>query len=405
MSSEQNPSSRPDIVVSGGDVSAIDWDRRVHNSVYGDERLYAHEQRALMGRIWQFVCHDSDIPERGQYFTTTIAGNPLVIVRGEDEQVRGFFNVCRHRGALVVEGEGQCDVMRCPYHWWAYDLDGSLRGVPGSPAYDNTGFTKEEFGLVPIRTESLHGLHFVCVDSRTPELRDWLGERVVDVIGQALGAVEMEVIEKRDFEVPVNWKLVAENQRDGYHVPFVHPIFRSASPASKYELVANGHAIQWTKLDYDRVPENLRGTATDHPLPGFEGGGGYIMTLFPDLILQVRNNFFMISSSVPQAIDKTIVTRRIFGVVGDDEAERKVRLAAAEAMALGSYEDEDMPVLISQGKGLKNSAVPYSLIARGEHATTGTRGDDNRLRQWWQFWREHVGAERNVSPWYEGAPD
>lgn len=396
---------RPDVVVDGGDVSSIEWDRLVHNSVYLDERLYEHEQRALLARTWQFVCHDSDIPEVGQFFTTRIAGNPLIVVRGEDRQVRGFFNVCRHRGAMVLEGEGQCDVMRCSYHWWAYNLDGSLRGVPGSPAYDNTGFSKEQFGLVPIRTESVHGLHFVCVDAQFPNLHDWLGDTVVQVIGQALGSIDMEVIEKRDFDVPANWKLVAENQRDGYHVPFVHPIFRSASPASTYELLDNGHAIQWTKLDYDRVPENLRGTATDYPLPGFEGGGGYIMTLFPDLILQVRNNFFMISSSVPKGRDQTLVTRRIFGVVGDDEARRKVRLAAAQAMALGSYEDEDMPVLISQAQGLSNWTVPYSLIARGPHATTGTRGDDNRLRQWWTYWREHVGAERNQSPWLDVGPD
>lgn len=385
---------------TAGDVSGIDDERLVHNSVYLDEKLYAHEQRTLLGRVWSFVAHDSDIPEVGDYLTLQVAGNPVLVIRGEDGQVNGFYNVCRHRGAQVLEGSGQCSVMRCPYHWWTYDLSGGLKGIPGSPAYENTGFVKEKFGLVPIRTESIYGLHFVCVDENAPSLADFLGPRIVEVLGTPLATVPMEVIHKEDWTVPINWKLVAENQRDGYHVPFVHPIFRSASPASPYELVDNGHAVQWTKLDYERLPEELKG-ATEHALPGFEGGGGYIMTLFPDIICQVRNNYFMISSSVPAGVDSTVVTRRIFGVIGDDEAKRKIRMAAADATALASYGDEDVPVLMRQRVGLANWTVPYSLIARGQPATEGTRGDDNRLRQWWAFWRDYVGATTNVSPFLE----
>jgi phenylpropionate dioxygenase-like ring-hydroxylating dioxygenase large terminal subunit len=386
--------------VSGGDVSAIAADRLVHNSVYFDERLFRLEQKSLFGRVWNFVCHESELPEVGDYFTTTIAGNPVVVVRGADRAIRGLYNVCRHRGAQVMDGAGHASVMRCPYHWWVYELDGSLKGLPGSPAYAGTGFAKEDFGLVPIRLESIHGLHFVCVDADAPSLVDYLGPRIVEVLASPLAGVDVEVIHKQEWDVPVNWKLVAENQRDGYHVPFVHPIFRSASPASPYELVDNGHAVQWTKLDYERLPEELKGT-TDHALPGFEGGGGYIMTLFPDLICQVRNNYFMLSSSVPKALGVSTVTRRIFGVVGDDEDKRKIRMASADATALSSYEDEDVPVLIRQGAGLGNWAVPYSLIARGQPATTGTRGDDNRLRQWWEWWRGYVGATTNKSPFGE----
>lgn len=383
-----------------GEVTSIDPERLVHNSVYLDEQLYRHEQKTLLARVWNFVCHESELPAAGDYFTISIAGNPMVVVRGADGVVRALYNVCRHRGARVMEGAGQCSVMRCPYHWWTYNLDGRLTGVPGSPAYENTGFTREQFGLVPVRTESIHGLVFVCVDRDAPSLRHYLGDGILDVLAQPLASVDMEVFHKQEWTVPVNWKLVAENQRDGYHVPFVHPIFRSASPASPYQLVDNGHAVQWTQLDYERLPDELKG-ATKYALPGFEGGRGYIMTLFPDLLCQVRNNYFMISSSVPHSIDSTVVTRRIFGVVGDDEDIRKTRLASADATALASYEFEDMPVLRRQSEGIDNWAVPYSLIARGQPATSGTRGDDNRLRQWWEFWRRYVGAERNASPFWE----
>jgi methanesulfonate monooxygenase large subunit len=386
--------------VGGGDVSAIEGERLVHNSVYSDERLFRREQRTLHSRVWQFVCHDSDLADEGDYLTTTVAGNPVVVTRGKDGAIRGMYNVCRHRGAQVMEGSGNCQVMRCPYHWWVYELDGGLRGLPGSPAYEGTGFTKENFGLVPIRTESLFGLHFVCADADAPSLIDFLGPDIVETLGKPLADTPVEVIHTQSWDVPINWKLVAENQRDGYHVPFVHPIFRSASPASKYQLSANGHAVQATKLDYERMPEELKG-ATEYALPGFEGGGGYIMTLFPDLICQVRNNYFMLSSSVPKSVDLTVVTRRIFGVVGDDDERRKVRMLSADATSLSSYEHEDMPVLMRQRAGLDNWAVPYSLIARGANATEGTRGDDNRLRQWWQYWRNYVGVDTNRSPYAE----
>jgi phenylpropionate dioxygenase-like ring-hydroxylating dioxygenase large terminal subunit len=373
-------------------------DHLVHNSVYKCDELYDAEIREIFGRAWNFACHESECRAPGDYIPFRVAGNPVVVMRGKDGELRAFYNVCRHRGSLVVETAGHCSgMLRCPYHWWTYDLEGRLTGMPDKAAYEATGFPTEEFGLVPLRVQTVLGLVFVCLDPEAPSLEDFLGERVLEVLERPLAHTEVEIAERKTFQVDANWKLVAENARDAYHVPFVHPLFRSASPPKPYELLSTGHALQWTALDPDRLPGEL-GQITGHTLPGLEPGEGYFIFLFPDLILQARDNFFMISSAVSESRTSTIVDRRIFGVPGDDEETRATRLAAAAALALDSYEFEDAPVLNAQSLGLDNTAVPYSVLARGHDAVTGLRGDDNRLRQWWAEWRRYLGVERNEAP-------
>ena len=374
-------------------------DHLVHNSVYKCDDLYETELRSVFGKVWNFACHESECSQPGDYVPLRTGGNPVFVVRGKDGQLRSFYNVCRHRGAQVVQEPGHCaNLIRCPYHWWTYDLEGNLAGIPDKKAYEHSGFEAEDFGLVPVRVESVLGLVFVCLDPEAPSLEEFLGERVIDILRKPLEHAEMEILEQKRFRVEANWKLVAENARDGYHVPFVHPIFRSASPPMPYELVPTGHAVQWTRLDPDRLPDELRKRATGHTLPSLEPGGGYFIFVFPDLILQARDNFFRISSAESESRTATVVERRIFGLPDDDEDQRATRLAAAAALALDSYEDEDAPILNMQALGLNNTGVPYSILARGEDADSGLRGDDNRLRQWWAEWRRYVGVDRNQAP-------
>lgn len=383
-------------------TEGVETERVVHNSVYLDPRVYDAETERIFKSTWTFVCHETDLPEVGDYLTKQVAGNPILAVRAKDGQIHVLYNVCRHRGATVLQGEGHTEVMRCPYHWWTYDLDGRLKGVPGKIAYEGTGFEMENFGLVAVRVESMFGLIFACPDTSAPGLREYVGDRPMQVLEKPFGSLNLEVIHRSEFRVKANWKMVAENQMDGYHVPFVHPIFRAASPPQPYENLENGHCVQWLKTDESRLPDQLQGKATGHVFPGFEDFLTYLCVLFPDLNITIRPNFAMISSSTPVDRNETLVERRIFGIVGDSEEQRQVRLTAAHALALDTYSGEDMPVLEAQAEGLSNWTVPYSLIARGEKAMTGTRGDDNRLRHWWAAWRQAMGAEKNASPWLEG---
>ena len=124
---------------------------------YSSPEWYKAEVENLLLKVWNFLGRVDRIPNRGDYFTTEYAGIPLIIVRGEDDQVRAFANSCRHRGARVVDGEGNCSVFSCPYHGWTYLLDGTLRNAREMD--DTVGFKLENYGLIPVRLEIWGGLH------------------------------------------------------------------------------------------------------------------------------------------------------------------------------------------------------------------------------------------------------
>ncbi len=368
----------------------------VDNRVYTDERVYEREVERIFNRSWLFAGHASEARLPGDYFTTTLVDQPLLIARDKAGTLRAFANTCRHRGSKVVlDAAGHCTSFRCPYHFWVYDLDGSLIGVPGEEAYDGSGFTKEDFPLAGIRCEEIFGLLFVTFDRDAPALRDYLGPKVIETLATPLANAQFEIVKYYSYELPINWKVFAENVRDGYHVPFVHPFFRKASPPGPYEICAGGHAIQRLGMDPNGVEPELWEKIKQHTLPGVETGDGYIVTFFPDATITLRSNSISIDSQRSLGPAKVLMESRVLGIVGDTPEVREIRRLGHATWFLNPVELEDVPIFIGQQQGVASSAVRYSIIARGADAATGTRGDDNRLRGWWSAWRAAMGVDIN----------
>lgn len=379
------------------DGQTIDRIRTVDNSVYSAETFDLEIER-IFRRTWQFLCHESEIGTAGSYMRRRIGGDPVVVVRGEDGVVRGFHNVCRHRGSLVaIEECGEARTLLCPYHNWSYSItDGSLKGVPRIEAYDGTGFRKEDYGLVPLRVESVFGFVFGCVDDSAPSLEDYIGPDMLLALSTPLANVELEVFHREVIPFRANWKCFAENIRDGYHVPFVHPFLRKASPPRDYHLFDNFHSVQHLEWGREAVTDEQWAASADHPLPGLNLGEGYIGILFPDTVIAPRSNVVETLTEIPISATESILEIRALGVVGDSEAVRACRSAAFDVW-LSMQPPQDVPVLQWQQEGLLSRTVRTSLIARGADATTGRRGDDNRLRQFWTGWRQHMGMSANSS--------
>jgi phenylpropionate dioxygenase-like ring-hydroxylating dioxygenase large terminal subunit len=374
----------------------IDPSRWVDNRVYTDVRVYEREVERIFNRTWLFAGHASEARATGDYFTTTILGQPLLFARGNDGRVRAFYNTCRHRGSKVAsEPCGHASAFRCPYHFWVYDLDGKLIGIPGEEAYEGSGFIKEENTLVGLRCEEELGLLFVTFNEDAPSLREYLGAKVIETLATPLANAAFEIVKYISYELPVNWKVFAENARDGYHVPFVHPFFRKASPPGPYHLYDNGHAVQRLGMDANGVEPDLWAKITQHTLPGVETGDGYIVTLFPDATITLRSNVISIDSQRALGTSAVLMESRVLGVVGDTQDVRDIRALGHATWFLNPVELEDAPIFIGQQAGVAAQGVRYSVIARGADATTGTRGDDNRLRQWWTAWRQAMGVEIN----------
>lgn len=371
-------------------------DRIVDNRVYTDHAVLEAEVERIFERVWLFACHESEIPGGGDFVTMDVAGTPVIVNRDTDGRIHAFCNTCRHRGSLVVEeARGHCSAFRCPYHFWVYSLDGELVGIPGEEAYDGTGFRKEDFPLVSLPCESILGLVFLNLGDAPEPLVDWIGADLIEVLRRPLGLGEYEVFGIDSDQLAVNWKVFAENARDGYHVPFVHPFFRKASPPGSYRLFENGHAVQYLAMDPAGIEPDLWERLRTHPLPGLDVGEGYIVNLFPDLAITVRSNVVSIDFQRIEGPTAVSMENRTLGIVGDTKEQRAARRLSQEVWFANPVRLEDYPIFARQQRGVASRKVRHSVIARGTDTITGTRGDDNRLRHFWVQWRELMGTSSN----------
>jgi phenylpropionate dioxygenase-like ring-hydroxylating dioxygenase large terminal subunit len=380
-------------------------DRVVDNRVYSDPEVYRREVERVFGGSWLFVCHESEIANVGDFVATSCVGSPVLVTRDHDKRLRAYFNVCRHRGCRVVNDDrGHASAFRCPYHFWVYSLEGELVGLSGEETYEGSGFRKEDHPLVELACDAVYGLVFIHLGEEPPPLTDWLGPEILDHLATPLANADLVVVSHDTWELPINWKIFAENVRDGYHVPFVHPFFRKASPPGPYVLHRNGHAFQSLGMDPNGIEPDLWAKIRLHPLPGVEEGEGYIANLFPDANVTLRSNVVSLDTQRTLGIDRVVIENRTLGLAGDGEEVAAIRRLAQETWFKNPVELEDMPIFLAQQEGITSPHVRYSVIARGRDATTGTRGDDNRLRHFWTQWRAAMGTEANsIDPAMGGA--
>jgi Rieske 2Fe-2S family protein len=188
--------------------------------LYRDPEVVDLEHRRVFERSWQFAAHVSRLPEPGGYLTATAGRQPVLVLRDQDGELRAFRNVCRHRGSRLLSGSGECGkAIRCRYHGWTYRLDGELIGVPEARSIPD--LDKSSLGLFPARVETLAGLIFVNLDIHARPLAEQvpgLEQRLAEY-----GIEQLEPHKPLDGSQPANWKIVADNYLEGYHVPIAHP--------------------------------------------------------------------------------------------------------------------------------------------------------------------------------------
>ncbi len=192
---------------------------------YGDPAIFERERQRIFARQWLFAGHVSLIPEPGDYFLHRIGGESVIVCRDNDGAVRAFFNVCRHRGSRIcLEASGTVASFVCPYHAWAYGLDGALNAARQMP----DDFERADYGLYKCHVGVAEGLIFLNLDE----------DPSVDfaAIGAEVAAVtrphrfdSARVAARRNYPVEANWKLVIENFNECYHCPSAHPEYRQVN--------------------------------------------------------------------------------------------------------------------------------------------------------------------------------
>jgi phenylpropionate dioxygenase-like ring-hydroxylating dioxygenase large terminal subunit len=215
---------------------------------YTSEEFHALEQERLFGSSWVPVCIADELAEPGAFVVVTVAGRSIIVCRNAEGELRAHHNVCRHRGAQLVDDPyGKVKrFFQCPYHAWAYDLDGECLGTPlftpeaGIPEdqrgiFDMSGvkaFDKRDHGLHPVRVDAWGGIVFACLDPDVPPLAEQLGDLPERLAGYGLAG--QRLVRRVEYEIDANWKLVAENFTEYYHLPWVHPGLVKVSPMSAH---------------------------------------------------------------------------------------------------------------------------------------------------------------------------
>ena len=318
---------------------------------YTESRVFDAERDRIFGTAWQYAGRTEQLAEPGSYFASRAGHVPVVVTRSRDEELRGFVNVCRHRGHIVVQGSGCRETLQCPYHAWTYGLDGSLRRAPRSerePGFDLSGIS-----LLPVAVDTWGPFVFVNPDADAGPLADTLGAVPQFVAESGVDLDTLRFHSHHEWEQPVNWKVALENYLECYHCPVAHPGFSKVIDVNPdaYRLVLAGltssqiGSVRTAALDgRSAVPYDPRGDVEQ----------SQYHFLWPNTTINIvpGPQNLSIERWVPVGTTKTIEVTDYF--FGPDVTEDRIQDVIAFDTQVA---EEDVALVRSVQKGLESHAV------------------------------------------------
>jgi choline monooxygenase len=266
---------------------------------YIDTDIRLRENERIFARTWQVVGHREQLSKPGDFFTTELLGEPLLLVRGAQGELRGFYNVCRHRAGPPAEGCGSRKLFRCGYHGWTYGLDGTLISAPEFEG--QVGFDAKDFTLIPVRAEEWSNLIFVNLDRDAEPLLKSLGQ--LPQQAERFGFAGMKLFERRTYDMKCNWKTYVDNYLEGYHLPSVHP-------GLNRELDYNAYTVE-PHVRHVRQFSPIRGAQTGDASPRLYQEAAEDLTTdyfwnFPNWMLNCYPNNISLNIVLPISADRSL---------------------------------------------------------------------------------------------------
>jgi phenylpropionate dioxygenase-like ring-hydroxylating dioxygenase large terminal subunit len=287
--------------------------------VYSHPDLMRLEIERVLLPSWQIVCHISNIPKAGDFQTFELGPESVFVLRDKDGSIKAFHNVCRHRGARILDGSGTCAAtITCPYHGWSYRQDGSLVGVPMRDTFP--GLERAEYSLRPVRVDTALGFVFVCLAGDPPPVAKTWGKLAEELAPYRFE--EMVPLAPITTDVwPVDWKIAMDNYLESYHVPIGHPgLYRMFTPDYEDQLSVPGVArgLSWMREQpssrwSERLYQSIIGKAAAH-LPEKLRRCWRFYSALPNLGIDVfpdQMDFFQL---LPGGPGKCIVRGTTFGL-------------------------------------------------------------------------------------------
>ena len=404
---------------------------------YVSEDILEQEISRIFNRCWIYVGHSSELKQPGDFLSRNVAGRPVIFCRSPSDEIRCFFNTCRHRGAVVcTERAGNTRLFRCIYHGWSYATDGRLVGLPGDDAYAGD-FDRNTLGLrSPARFENYRDFWFMCLNPDAPSLMDYLAEATayIDLVIDQSPSGKMEIISgTQEYDVAANWKMMVENSVDDYHLPTTHStwlkfmvnsgVTLQAPTAKGQVLPSHGLAISLGNGHFTTDNKNFRGrpVAAWIPLYGDEARPQIAaireelvqrlgaeraqrvadtnrnLVIFPNLVINDGSSV-TVRTFFPDGAGKMHVTAWALGTAEEDEAARARRLDAFLTFygPGGFATPDDVEALELVQQGLTNwREVRWSDMSRGmgKPIEEQLNSDEHHLRTFWRHWNAMMRTE------------
>ncbi len=299
------------------------------------------EKEIVFGMEWQLAGHISEIPCPGDSLCKSIADNPILILRDKQDQIRAFYNVCKHRGGPVTVKKGTTTVLQCQYHGWTYLTDGSLRGVPQWDRVDL--FDKKDFGLTPVHCEVWQGLIFINLAEDPHPLSE-----VVEGIEDRIAPVTLNKFQfhkKVSYNINCNWKVYVDNYLEGYHIPIVHPELAKLLDYRNYTTEAE----EYYSLQYSP----FQNSGSDN-LYKAEDGKAFYYFIYPNFMLNILPGRLQTNVVIPVEENRCIV--EFYYYYEDFEKPGMQKIISDDINYSETIQQEDIEICEAVQRGLHSTA-------------------------------------------------
>jgi choline monooxygenase len=327
---------------------------------YVDPRIAELEGRTVFSRNWQVIGRTDQVEKPGDFVTFTVSGEPIVAVRGNDGNLRAFYNVCRHHAAAVVsEPCGRAQLLHCPYHGWNYGLDGSLKGMPEFEGVKN--FDRGANGLVPVSVATWEKFVFVKLDGDGESLEQFLAGIVKRMA--PLQVTKLHYLDTRIYDIACNWKVFVDNYLDGgYHVPHLHKGLNSVLDYKQYTIENEDRYC----LQSSPMVASSEDAATGATR---KGDRAWYFWQYPNFMINCYAGYMDTNLVVPIDVDHC---RVIFDFYFADITSEAARRYNEESIAVGDrVQSEDLGICEAVQRGLKSRAYGAGRLSvrreAGEH--------------------------------------